>query len=170
MMYPKPIVFTGFMCAGKSYYAAKIASKFDLACCDLDSEIENKIKMTIATFFDLYTEKEFRKIETETFRNFLFHKLCKTYIVSVGGGFTISEQNKKILHEHCHTVFIDTQIETILNRIRLEDHRPLLKNKNVDQITRLWHDRYPDYLSTADYKISDQAKLESVVEKILNQG
>lgn len=55
------IILIGFMGAGKSTVAKLLTENFT----DLDQLIEEEIEMTIAEFFELFGEADFRKIENE---------------------------------------------------------------------------------------------------------
>ncbi|MDA3820733.1 MAG: shikimate kinase [Candidatus Delongbacteria bacterium] len=123
------IYLTGFMGAGKSTLAKKLAAKLNLPYIDLDNEIERFCGKSIARIFADDGEKAFRKIESRQ----LVHASKKNdaFVMACGGGILESEQNLFTLQEYGVLVFVDTSIDIIKKRLTEDnEERPLLKNMN----------------------------------------
>lgn len=82
------IILIGFMGAGKSTVAKLLAEEFT----DLDKLIEEEIEMPIATFFELFGEADFRKIENEVFEL----AVQKDIIIATGGGIIENPKNLNV--------------------------------------------------------------------------
>src|SRR5580693_5904633 len=62
------VYLVGFMGAGKTTVAHRLADRLGWEFIDLDTEIEASEQTTIALLFESRGEPEFRRIETETLR------------------------------------------------------------------------------------------------------
>ncbi len=163
------IYLTGFMAAGKSTLAKKLAAKLNLAYIDLDNEIERVCGKSIARIFTDDGEEAFRKIESRQ----LVHASKKNdaFVMACGGGILESEQNLFTLQEYGVLVFVDTSIDVIKKRLTEDiEERPLLKNKNSKDISsyidRLYESRIAGY-NKADVKFCpEQESTKHLIAKI----
>ena len=81
------LFFVGMPGTGKSYWASTIATAHDLPFIDLDSVIEDKVKMNIADYFEKCGEDEFRKREQEALLHLIAN--CENNTVIACGGGTL---------------------------------------------------------------------------------
>ena len=91
------VFFVGFMGAGKSTVARKVARSCGVASLDMDKYIERSGGRTIPEIFDEGGEEAFRRIETDTLR-----ELCGKdggMLISCGGGIVKSEENRQLLRD-----------------------------------------------------------------------
>ncbi|MBQ8476099.1 shikimate kinase, partial [bacterium] len=124
----KKIAFIGMMGSGKSTIAHELSLKTDAAVFDCDSLFEEKYNISISDFFKKYSQEKFRICETEILKEAI--KLPK-FILSTGGGVILSEINREILFKgDIYTIYLSANPETIYNRIKNDDKRPLLKVEN----------------------------------------
>ncbi|NHU72379.1 shikimate kinase, partial [Candidatus Sulcia muelleri] len=72
------------MGSGKTTIGKTLAFNLNQKFYDLDNKIIDYTKESISELFELYGEKQFRKLEYNILYNFLKKK--KYYILSVGGG------------------------------------------------------------------------------------
>ena len=97
-------------------------------------------------------------------------KFCKetNYIISAGGGAFEYEDNRKIMLETSHVIYLKATPEAIYERIKEENHRPLLrKNFSVEKIASIMKLREKNY-QKADITIDTTGKTTyDVVKEIL---
>ena len=70
-------------------------------------------------------------------------------IVSTGGGTVLRPKNLSIMRSHGLIVLIDRPLEHIMGDIKL-NRRPLLTEKGLPEVERLYHERMPLYREAAD--------------------
>src|SRR5690349_16470021 len=93
-----PIVIVGFMACGKTEVAHALARRLNLTAIDLDDTIAAQQGRTAAQLIHDEGEPAFRAIETNTLREVLkSHAPC---VIALGGGAWITEENRRLIHEH----------------------------------------------------------------------
>jgi shikimate kinase len=153
------IILIGFMGAGKSTVAKLLAEEFT----DLDKLIEEEIEMPIATFFELFGEADFRKIENEVFEL----AVQKDIIIATGGGIIENPKNLNVLDRASRVVFLTADFDTLWKRISMDwqNVRPLAQDKEAAQL--LFEKRMKDYSLVADLTIDVNDKSpEQIAEQI----
>ncbi|MEG2983434.1 MAG: shikimate kinase [Peptostreptococcaceae bacterium] len=164
----KNIILIGFMGSGKTTIGKLIASKRNMKFIDIDLEIEKLEKKTINKIFIENGEKYFRKKETEVLID-----LCslKDTVISTGGGIIESIDNIEILKKQECVIWLDGNVDTILNNIKNEiDKRPKLKETiNLEaSIKKLLDERYDKYKDSSNIIVNINNKnVEQVVSQIL---
>ena len=124
------IFIIGMPGSGKSSLGKKVASNMGLNYVDTDQRIE----------------QAFRNAET----NVLIQLTREPgSIVSTGGGMVVKENNREIMRNHGVIVLIDRPLEDIMGDIKL-NRRPLLAQKGLPEVERLYHERIDIYRSIAD--------------------
>lgn len=164
----KNIILIGFMGSGKTTIGKLIASKRNMKFIDMDLEIEKLEKKTINKIFIENGEKYFRKKETEVLID-----VCslKDTVISTGGGIIESIDNIEILKKQECVIWLDGNVDTILNNIKNEiDKRPKLKETiNLEEsIKKLLDERYDKYKDSSNIIVNINNKnVEQVVSQIL---
>ena len=126
------IFLLGFMGSGKSHSGRHLAEKFEMSFIDLDDYIEAKEGRTIREIFEKEGEDYFRKIEKECLHEM---KEKEMTIISTGGGTPCFFDNIKWMNENGITVFLETSVEIIANRLSDEmQKRPLLKDFSKEEL------------------------------------
>ena len=169
----KNIALTGMMGCGKSTVAKEL-KKFlpEFNYVDLDLEIEKKENKTINEIFEDNGETYFRNIESQ-----LLEEISNrgNQIIALGGGAFLSEQNRKKLSLNSISVYLETSVITIYDRIKDDTSRPLLKTENVkDKIAELLNNRELTY-KLADFTVSTENKTpkniaKDILEILRNNG
>ena len=141
----------GFMAAGKSFIGKKVAKELDCEYIDLDYFIEFNESASIKDIFTEKGEEYFRKVETEYFEKIIALNNYKL-ILSAGGGFPLKKENR-ILMKKVTTIFINTDLDTILTRLHSEEKtkRPLIANLDKEGIKKLYDERLVVYKAVADF-------------------
>ena len=138
------IVLIGMMGSGKTTVGAELSKALpDFRYTDIDAEIEKSTQKKISDIFLKHGEPFFRMLEGEKIRKFCKEK---NYIISAGGGAFESEQNRKIMLENADVIYLKATPQEIYDRIKQENHRPLLKkNFSVEKIASIMQLRAKNY-------------------------
>lgn len=169
-IYGDNIILTGYMGSGKTSVGMAIARKLGLKMIDTDAYIEDKKKIYINEFFNLYGEEAFRNIETEILRELCSE--CFNTVISTGGGMPLSRINRDLMHENGNVIYLTTESNTIFERLKDDSSRPLLKTDNgeslMNKINFMIEKRRPYYECGADIIVSTDGKTpEQIADEII---
>lgn len=159
------IYLIGFMGTGKSSVARALATRMELPCRDMDEEIIRKTGMSVSDYFEEKGEEAFRDVEHEVLEE-LSRK--EDAVISCGGGAVLRMDNLECMHREGTTFLLTATPETVLQRVKHDNRRPLLKGKkNVEAIAALMEERVPFYEKAADYHVqTDEKTPAEIAEKI----
>ena len=150
------IVLTGFMGAGKSEVARRLAEELGLHSIDTDDLVEREAGMPIREIFERFGETHFRRLEKN-----IIHHVCTNMndiVLATGGGAVVDRDNREILKRWGTVVCLKASIDTILRRVGEGSERPLLlKGDRRETIERLLKEREPFYME-ADIIIDTTGK------------
>ena len=154
------ILLIGFMGCGKSTVSSFLCKMLAMDSVEMDAVIVEREGMSINDIFAKYGEEYFRNLET----NLLIELSQKNQlVVSCGGGAALREINVQHMKNNGRVVLLTAAPETILERVKDNDDRPLLRgNKNVEFIGDLMEKRRAKYEAAVDIVISTDHK--SVLE------
>lgn len=134
---------------------------------DSDKEIEAHTGATIALIFELEGESGFRKREKETIAT-----LCKEtgVVLATGGGVVLDRDNREMLQQHGHVLYLKASPEQLFNRTRHDKNRPLLQTENPRQkLEAILQEREPLYEAMADDIIdTDHLSVSEVADIIID--
>ena len=140
------IFLIGMPGCGKSSLGKKSANYLGLRYVDMDQRIEQIVGMPTSQIFQHYGEQAFRNAET----NLLIEMTREPgSIVSTGGGTVLRDFNRSIMRSNGVIVLIDRPLQDIMGDIKL-NRRPLLAEKGLSEVERLYHERMPIYRQVAD--------------------
>ncbi len=161
----KPIVLVGLMGAGKSTVGRRLATRLRLPFVDADSEIEAAAGMTISDIFEQFGEAYFRDGE----RRVLARLVDGTpKVIATGGGAFINEETRKLILETALAIWLDADLDVLVDRVRRRDTRPLLKDRDPRKVLReLAATRNPIYAMAPIHVPSNHAPHETTVNAIL---
>ncbi len=126
------IFLVGYMGCGKTTFGRQLASELGWQFADLDELIEERYKISITDFFEKYGEDNFRRIENMMLREVLS---WKDSVISTGGGTPCYYNNMELMNGFGVTVFLDTSIPTLVERlIHGKRKRPLLNGVGVEEL------------------------------------
>ncbi len=165
----KKIVIIGFMAAGKSVAAERLASGKGWQCVSLDRLIEAESCRTIAQIFAEEGESGFRQRESRLLQQVLAEDggCC---LIDGGGGVILLERNREILRQAC-VIFLDTGFAEILSRLKSAGVvRPVLAGLDDEAVRQLWEARRQIYIKTADFVVKDMAELSELFDRITQRG
>jgi len=153
------LALIGFMGTGKSSVGRLVADLLHFTFLDTDHVIEARAGKSIADIFAQDGEPAFRNWERRIVEELALRD--KT-VISTGGGLPANEKNLASLKKHALVVCLWASAETIYERVRGHDHRPLLNEADpLAKIRSLLTIREP-YYRQADVLVN--AEIRSVRE------
>ena len=147
----KNIVLYGFMGAGKSYLAVRLAKKLKLPVWEADEMIAARENASIPEVFAHKGEEYFREAE---------QKLCADFarqngaVLSAGGGMMTRPKCRAAL-KNCVKIFLDLPFETCYGRIAGDQNRPVARINSKEELAALYKKRRAVYLKCADLVVSE---------------
>jgi shikimate kinase len=163
----RPIVLIGMMGVGKTTVGRKLAAALHLGFTDSDEEIELAAQMTIPEIFDTYGEPFFRDGERRVIARLIEGG---PRVIATGGGAFCNDETRALILERTICVWLDSDIDTLLERVSRKDNRPLLKQGDPRQIlTALHADRQPIYSQAPLHVISGNTPHSRTVTNILRK-
>lgn len=160
------IYLVGFMGTGKTTVGRALAEKTGKNFYDIDDMIIQNENKSIFDIFSENGEEYFRDKETEFLEN-LSGK--KNSIISCGGGIVLKLNNIDILRKNSFVIWLYSDINTCLNRMRLKT-RPLLANDNPYQIAqKLMKERMKYYMKASDLLINSEKGVGKIVDRLLEE-
>lgn len=160
------IFVIGPMGAGKSTVGRHLADELDFDFFDADEEIESRTGASVSLIFDIEGESGFRKRECLLLDELT--QLDKT-VLATGGGVVLAEENRHLLKTRGFVVYLKTSLETLVERTRLDDSRPLLRTKEPEKtLADILEARKPLYTEIADIAIDcGELSVAQIVKKII---
>ncbi len=161
------IILIGYMGCGKTTLGKKLSYRERIALLDTDKRIEQKQKKTINEIFDEEGEPAFRQMETECLKEFLDYS--DRYVISVGGGLPMKEENRTLMKQLGTVIYLKAEPDTIYERLKNDTTRPLLRGDNPqEKIRTMIEMRNPYYEEAADAIVSVDCKsFEDIIQEIL---
>ena len=140
----KNIVLVGFMGSGKTWVGKLIAERTGMPVIDMDAMIVERAGKPITEIFADEGEAHFRKLERE-----LVQELAATEgnIISTGGGVVLNPDNIADFEKTSLVVCLLVDAESVLDRVRHDDSRPLLAVDKEKAIVELLESRKELYES-----------------------
>ena len=161
----KNIYLVGFMATGKTSVGRALARRLKKKFFDLDDLIEQKEDMRIADIFKEKGEPYFRAVEKEIIKD--VSQRCDL-VVGCGGGAIANAENLAVLKQSGLVICLKADIDTIINRSKGTDQRPLLNVEDPQsRIIDLLKKRESFY-SKSDHIIdTTNLDINAVVDKII---
>ena len=162
-----PIVLVGLMGAGKSTIGRRLAKRLALPFVDADEEIEAAAGITIAEIFDRFGEAYFRDGERRVIARLMNGP---RRVIATGGGAFADERTRTQILEEAVAVWLDADLDTLVERVSRRDHRPLLTGRDPAEILgELAAVRRPHYTKAHLHVISSAAPATDTVDTILKE-
>ncbi len=141
-----PIFLIGMPGSGKSSLGKRLAGRLQMRYVDTDQRICDIAGCNVTNIFARYGEQAFRNAETNVLTQIAYEPPA---VISTGGGMVMREINREIMRNHGVIVLIDRPLADIMGDIKL-DRRPLLAQKGLGEVERLYHERIGVYRALAD--------------------
>ena len=122
------------MASGKTTIGRLISESLELPFYDLDSIIEQELKISINEIFEQKGELFFRKKESEVLEAFL--KKTDNYVLALGGGTPCYYDNfSQYQTEDIKSFYLKASVTTLWERLKSQKNtRPILANLNNEAL------------------------------------
>ncbi|MDE7074091.1 MAG: shikimate kinase [Odoribacter sp.] len=139
----------GYMACGKTRRGRRMAEELGIRFIDLDAYLVDRERRTIPEIFAEEGEIGFRKLETCYLREVC--ELYESFVLSTGGGTPCFNGNMEYMNGQGRTIFLNTDEETIVERlIRGKHKRPMVSclddGEIRDFVSRHLQERLPFYV------------------------
>ena len=162
------LILIGPMASGKSTVGKRLSKRLSLDFIDVDEEVEKSAGVSISWIFDVEGEKKFRERESRELINSLNTNNC---VIATGGGVVLDKKNRNLL-EKGTVIYLETSIQTQLERTLNDNKRPLLqKSDNIEKtLWELKEIRDPLFEECANVTIKeDKNSHNEVVDEIIDK-
>jgi shikimate kinase len=159
------IFFVGPMGVGKTTIGQRLAQLLDYEFIDTDETIERKTGVKIDRIFEIEGENGFRKREEAVIEEISRHDKI---IVATGGGVILSQRNRNVLSQRGLVLYLTSQLDTLLERLKADKSRPLLQVENPQaKLAEIVLERDSLYRDIADYVIpTDTQPIHQIIQTI----
>jgi shikimate kinase len=139
----RPVVLVGLMGVGKSTVGRKLASLLQRDFVDADEAIVEAAQRSIPEIFETFGEAYFRDGERRVIARLIEEGHG---VIATGGGAFVDPATRAAVLDKGIAVWIDCDIDTLVERTARRGNRPLLKQGDPREIlTRLARERAPSY-------------------------
>ncbi len=161
----QPIVLVGLMGVGKSTVGKRLAQRLGLPFVDADNEIEEAAGMPISEIFAQFGEPYFRDGERRVIQRLIDGR---PKVIATGGGAFVNDATRALILAEALAVWLDADIDILVDRVGRRDTRPLLKGKDPRTVLReLAAVRNPLYAEAHVRVPSNNAPHDTTVRAIL---
>lgn len=138
-----PVVLVGLMGVGKTTVGRKLANLLHRDFVDADEAIVEAAQLSIPEIFEQFGEPYFRDGERRVIARLIEEGHG---VIATGGGAFVDPSTRALILDKAIAVWIDADIDTLVERTARRNTRPLLKNGNPKEIlARLAAERAPFY-------------------------
>ncbi len=147
----RQLVLTGFMGAGKSSTATRLAKALGRDAVDVDQLLAERLGSSIEDFFAKFGESEFRAREEALVLELLARET--PLVIALGGGALGSGRTRRALRKHL-VALLEVSADDAWARVR-KSRRPLAREEQA--FRALYEERAPVYEDAADVLLSSSA-------------
>lgn len=151
------IVFIGMPGVGKSTIGKQLAKRLKRKYVDIDELIVLQEQKSINEIFNDFGEKYFREKEQEIIKQY---SLQQGLVICCGGGVVLQEQNIENLKRNGKIILLNRDLDKII----IDNQRPLLKNKN--DLKLLFEKRWDLYKKSCNIIVDNNASIEEAVNLV----
>lgn len=161
----RPIVLVGLMGVGKSTVGRRLSAMLGRDFIDADDEIEKAAQRTIPEIFEDFGEAHFRDGERRVIARLIEERHG---VIATGGGAFVDPETRALILEEAIAVWIDCDIDTLVERTSRRNNRPLLKNGDPKTIlTDLYEKRAPFYSQAQVHVMSEDSPHNDTARTII---
>lgn len=150
----RPVFLIGFMGAGKTSVARRLARACGIASVDMDTYLERRCGRSVREIFAEDGEGAFRAIETDVLRELA--AMEGPLLISCGGGVIERPENLEIMAEAGVVVHLRVTVAEAEARISNKESRPLFGDLEAAEALRVR--RLPLYEQAADHSVETAGK------------
>ncbi len=161
----RPVVLVGLMGVGKSTVGRRLANMLKTDFVDVDDEIERAANRSVSEIFEAHGEAYFRDGE----RRVIARLMDEAHgVIATGGGAFVDPETRALILERGIAVWLDCDIETLVERTARRNHRPLLRNGDPHKIlTGLKEQRGAFYAEAQIHVVTDNGPHGETAQRIL---
>ena len=138
------IYLVGYMGAGKTTAARRLAQRLGWEVADTDDLFEAKYKISVCDFFNKYDEPLYRKLESEVLKE---TESLENVVISTGGGTACYFDNMDWMNQHGLTVFLRISQKAVVDRlVHAKRKRPLAEGKTEEELAAFVEQHYTERL------------------------
>ena len=126
------IYLIGMPGSGKTTLGKQLASSLASDFIDLDEEIEKRERKSIPEIFSQSGEDYFRQVESEVLHQWAAGKA--SFVMATGGGAPCFYEGIKVINDTGLSIFLDTAVSQLVERLAEKAGRPLLKSQNAEEL------------------------------------
>lgn len=143
----RPVVLVGMMGVGKTTVGRKLSAMLHLPFVDADEEIERAAQMSVREVFSTFGEPYFRSGERRVIARLVGEgAAADRKVLATGGGAFCDATTRALVLERAIGVWLDSDVDTLLERVGRKGNRPLLQTGNPrETLARLCEERRPFY-------------------------
>ena len=139
----RPLVLVGLMGTGKSTIGRRLANVLRRSFVDTDDEIERAADRTVSEIFEAHGEAYFRAGERRVIARLMEEGHG---VIATGGGAFVDDETRALVLEKGLAIWLDCDLDTLVERTSRKNTRPLLKTGNPrDILFNLKEQRGPAY-------------------------
>lgn len=154
------VYLVGFMGAGKSTVARRLAQRLHWDVEDIDARIEARERRDIPTIFRQEGEPYFRALEREELLALLPRR---GVVVATGGGTFIDPANRALMLKDGAVIWLDAPLARLLERVPLDGRRPLAADRA--EMERLYNQRLTAYQQAHFRLDTGRASVDAAVDQ-----
>ncbi len=163
----RPLVLVGLMGVGKSTIGRRLANALHRSFIDADDEIERAADRSVGEIFEEHGEAYFRDGERRVISRLMEEGHG---VIATGGGAFVDPETRALVLEKGLAIWLDCDLDTLVERTSRKNTRPLLKTGDPRQILRgLKEKRGPAYAQAQIHVVTDDGPHEATVERILQE-
>lgn len=177
----RPLVLVGMMGVGKSSVGRKLAAALGWPFVDADDAIEAAAQMTIPEIFATFGEAAFRDGERRVIARLLADETqapaaarhaaghARTLkVIATGGGAFVNPDTRALILSRAHAIWLDAELETLVERTARNRHRPLLATGDPREIlARLRAERAQHYAQAPIHILSGNAPQTRTTARVM---
>ncbi|GMM93903.1 shikimate kinase [Qipengyuania sp. MTN3-11] len=161
----RPVVLVGLMGTGKSTVGRRLATLLGTGFVDADEEIERAADRSVAEIFEEFGEAHFRDGERRVIARLIAER---PGVIATGGGAFVDPDTRALILEQAVAVWLDCEIDTLVERTGRRDTRPLLRDGDPREILSALRDsRAPCYAEAHCRIMTDDAPHHATALKII---
>jgi len=165
------IFLIGFMGSGKTHWGRLLSDKLGMRFFDLDEQVTEHAGMSIPEIFEADGEEQFRLLEKEVLH--ILTESHDSFVMACGGGSPCYFNNIEYMNQSGTTVWINTPLETLFERlVKEKDKRPLIKELSDEQLKGFIGKKFSDrriYYEQARLTVDETpVELQRLIDKIFH--
>ena len=165
-MLTRSIVLIGLTGSGKTTVGKRLSKQLSCPFIDTDDVVSETAGLAVRDIFEREGESAFRALESNALQEILADDTPK--VVAAAGGVVLAEQNRRSIQEaNAHVIWLDADPKSLLKRISIGGHRPLLDNNPAATLKAMSAERRGLYAELADLRVDANGRDINAIVKLV---